>query len=68
MTTAIQKDLDRLEMCACATVMKFNKAKWKVLHVGQSNPKHKDSLGGDWIESSPERRRTWSYWLMRRSI
>jgi len=51
----IQKDLDRLERWACANLMKISEAKCKVLHMGQHNPKHKHRLGGEWIESSPEK-------------
>jgi len=37
-------------------LMKFNKAKCKVLHMGQSNSKPKYRVGREWIESSAEER------------
>jgi len=45
----IQRDLDSLERWTCVNLMKFYKARCKVLYMGWSNPKHKYSLGGEWI-------------------
>ena len=41
------------ERWARANLMKFNKAKCKVLHMDRGNPKHKYRLGREWIEGSP---------------
>jgi len=41
---AILKDLDRIERWTCVNLVKFYKAKCKVLHMGQGNPKPKYRL------------------------
>ncbi|PKU32021.1 rna-directed dna polymerase from mobile element jockey-like [Limosa lapponica baueri] len=50
---AIQRDLVRLDKWVYVNLMRFYKAKCKVLHMGQGNPQYQYSLWDEGIERSP---------------
>ena len=59
-------ELDRLEIWGYDILMKFNKVKCKVWHLGWDSHKNRYGLGREYLRSTL-RRRVWACWLIKDS-
>ncbi|KAJ7409060.1 rna-directed dna polymerase from mobile element jockey-like [Willisornis vidua] len=53
---ALQTNLERLEIWTITNYMKFNKGKFRIVHLGQGNPSFVYRLGKEKLESSVAKR------------
>jgi len=58
----IQSDLDKLKKWTCVNLMKFNKAKCKVMHLGWGSPHYQYRGWGMREMIAALTRRTWGCW------
>ena len=58
----IQEDLNKIQDWSDKWLLKFNKEKCRVIHIGKKNCGSMNALGDSTLYRQQERRRTWASW------